>query len=147
MSLSGDIFDTLKTSLEEATELNDAQINNIQNISDGLANAIATFIQNQTFKITKMKASLEVEQIKTTGFLSDVVSQKAKTTSWPGGAAGPLQPVVIENLDLKKNGSIQGGSLKATGHAYVGRNSVPGGDTNEDLSEVRLLPEDTNGVI
>jgi|TARA_R100001082_G_C4277056_1_gene122215 hypothetical protein len=147
MSLSGDIFDTLKTSLEEATELDDAQINNIQNISDGLANAIATFIQNQTFKITKMKASLEVEEISTTGFLSDVISQKAKTTSWPGGVTGPLQPVIIEKLNLKKNGSIQGGSLKATGNAYVGRNPVPGGDTNEDLSEVRLLPEDTNGVI
>ena len=45
MGLSSDIFDTLKTSLEEATELNEGQINNIQNISDGLANAIATFIQ------------------------------------------------------------------------------------------------------
>ena len=112
---------------------------NIDGLAQDLTNAVINFLQKQTFTITKMKASLEVEEISTTGFLSDIVSQKAKTTSWPGGVTGPLQPVIIERLSLKKGGSIQGGTLKATGNAYIGRNPVPGGKTNETKTEVKLL--------
>jgi len=112
---------------------------NIDGLAQDLTNAVINFLQKQTFTITKMKASLEVEEISTTGFLSDITNLQAKTTSWPGGVTGPLQPVTIERLNLRKDGSIQGGTLKATGNAYIGRNPVPGGKTNETKTEVKLL--------
>ena len=39
----------------------------------------------------------------------------------------------------KRGASGQGGVLRATGHAYIGRNPIPGSDTNEDNTTVKLI--------
>ncbi|MBC8428017.1 MAG: hypothetical protein H8D94_00950 [Candidatus Pelagibacter sp.] len=109
-------------------------------LSDDISKAIIDFLQKQEFTITKMKASLEVEELKTTGPLVGM-AVGGQTPSWPGGVTGPLQPVTptnINKLGLSKKGG-QGGVLKATGHAYIGRNPVPGGDTNENETTVKLI--------
>jgi len=109
-------------------------------LSDDISNAIVDFLQKQEFTITKMKASLEVEDIKTTGPLNGMTFGR-QTPSRTGRVARTKQPVTVANINklgLSKKGG-QGGVLRATGHAYIGRNPIPGSDTNEDNTTVKLI--------
>ena len=111
-------------------------------MAEGLANALIDFLTKQTFTITEMKSILEVEEISTTGPLqADVLPN---VTTAPDAAGGMVvqgkNGVLIPKVGLKKNGG-QGGAMKATGYAYIGRNPVDSEESNEDLTKVKLLDE------
>ena len=120
-------------------------------ITDG----IIDFLQQQTFTITDMKAILEVEKINTAGPINgDVLS--TVTTAVNGGNTGAPGPVVgatgqvnqgkngvtIPPLVLRKSpepGVVPvGGTLTATGHAYIGKNPVTA-EGGENTTKVKLL--------
>ena len=163
MGLTDDIYEVMKTSMESDTELDDAQANNLFNVSERIANAVIDFLTKQTFTITEMKSILEVEEISTTGPLQADVS--LKTLLGPQGPAigalqslgidieSPIQKaaskaskggVIIPKVDLKKDGG-QGGAMKAVGYSYIGRNPVDSEESNEDLTKVKLLDENIVG--
>ena len=93
-----------------------------------------------------MKAVLEVEEIKTVAPLqADVLPTVTIVNGFgPGNVLQGTKGVLIPKLNLGKNGG-QGGVLQSTGHAYIGRNPVPGNETNEDLTKVKLLDENIVG--
>ena len=66
------------------------------------------------------------------------------STVAPGPLMGRRYGVLIPKLDLDKSGG-QGGSLKARGHAYIGRNPIPFEDTHEEDTKVKLLEENIIG--
>ena len=102
--------------------------------------------------------TVQVESIKTVAPLyADVQSQVqaqpgipvqagafSGTTTSPGQLLGRKYGVLIPKLDLDKSGG-QGGSLKARGHAYVGRNPIPNSATHEEDTKVKLLEENIIG--
>ena len=137
MGLTDDIYEAMKTSMESEVELDDVQDNNLYNTSEGIANAVIDFLTKQTFTITEMKSVLEVEEISTTGPLqADVLP--TVTTAFGGNVAKGKNGVVIPKVNFKKFGG-QGGAMKATGYAYIGRNPVDSEESNEDLTKVKLL--------
>ena len=143
MGLTDDIYEAMKTSMESDVELDDVQDNNLYNTSEGIANAVIDFLTKQTFTITEMKSVLEVEEISTTGPLqADVLP--TVTTAVGGNVVQGKNGVVIPKVNFKKFGG-QGGAMKATGHAYIGRNPVDNEETNEDLTKVKLLDENIIG--
>ena len=143
MGLTSDIYDVMKTSMESDVELDDAQDNNLYNVSEGIANAVIDFLTKQTFTITEMKSILEVEEISTTGPIqADVLP--TVTTAVGGNVVQGKNGVVVPSISLKKFGG-QGGAMKAVGYAYVGRNPVDSEESNEDLTKVKLLDENIIG--
>ena len=110
------------------------------------------------FTIAELKASLELEELKTSAPLNAKVDTSVNTTVAPGIAIGPGATVapgsglgtgkgmVTEPLQMSKGGgkgaSKHGGRLIATGHAYVGLNDpTPNSDTTDeenDFTKVRL---------
>ena len=116
---------------------------NIPQMAQGLANAVIDFLTKQTFTITEMKSILEVEEISTTGPLqADVLP--TVTTVAGGNVVQGKNGVVIPKLNFKKFVG-QGGVMKATGHAYIGRNPIDSEESNEDLTKVKLLDENIIG--
>jgi len=107
---------------------------NIDKLADDLKNAIVTYLKEQTFEITELKCDLEVEEFKTTGPIASILGG-AQTTSWPGGVTGPLQPVLIDPLNLNSKGSIQGGALQSKGNAHINKKS----NTPDNTSKIKLL--------
>ena len=159
MGLTADIQKSLETSMQaEGTELSEDQVKRIGNLATNLADSIIDFLTKQTFTITQLKAELEVEEIKTQAPLNaDVLSsvivnvnpgQVVATPVGPGTTTSPglgtvsqgKAGVLIPKINLTKSGG-QGGLLRAKGHAYIGRNPIPGGKTNEDKTKVVLLEE------
>tara|TARA_Y100001938_G_C7933590_1_gene350586 strand:- start:54 stop:488 length:435 start_codon:yes stop_codon:yes gene_type:complete len=143
MGLTDDIYEVMKTSMESDVELDATQNNNLLNMSEGIANAVIDFLTKQTFTITEMKSILEVEEISTTGPLQADVLPNV-TTAAGGPVVQGKNGVLIPTVSLKKFGG-QGGSMKATGYAYVGRNPVDSEESNEDLTKVKLLEENIIG--
>ena len=143
MGLTSDIYDVMKTSMESDTELDDVQANNLYNVSEGIANAVIDFLTKQTFTITEMKSILEVEEISTTGPIQGDVLPTVITATG-GNVVQGKSGVVIPSVSLKKFGG-QGGAMKATGYAYIGRNPVDSEESNEDLTKVKLLNENIIG--
>ena len=119
---------------------------NIPQMAEGMANAIIDFLTKQTFTITEMKSILEVEEISTTGPIQgDVLPTVTIVNGFgPGNVVNGKRGVVMPSVDLKKFGG-QGGSMKAVGHAYMGRNPVDSEESNEDLTKVKLLEENIIG--
>ena len=116
---------------------------NVPEMAQGLANAVIDFLTKQTFTITEMKSVLEVEEISTTGPLQgDVLT--TVTTAAGGNVVMGTKGVLIPTINLKKFGG-QGGTMKAVGHAYIGRNPVDSEESNEDLTKVKLLDENIIG--
>ena len=116
-------------------------------LSEDISNAIIDFLTKQTFTITELKAVLEVEEIKTVAPLqADVLPTVTIVNGFgPGNVVQGTKGVLIPKLDLGKNGG-QGGMLQSKGHAYIGRNPVRGGDTNEENTKVKLLEENIVGI-
>ena len=141
MSLTSDLYDALS----KAT-LSEEPGPELQTLSEEIADAIANWITSQTFTITELKASLEVEDIKLTAPIS--ANTLAPISGIPN-AGGPVMippsPLMLSPFNFSKMGG-QGGAMIATGHAYVGKkaNKVPGGDTAEefnDFTKVKLDPD------
>jgi len=119
---------------------------NTDQLAEGLSDAIITFLTKQTFTITEMKAVLEVEELKTTAPTTADVLPSVSTTGI-GNAGAPVisqvtngtSGILIPKIGYNKNGG-QGGALLSKGYSYIGR-GAPQGETNEDLTSVKLLKE------
>ena len=103
-------------------------------MSKGLTTAIIDFIQAQTFQITEMEATVDIEEIRT-------------ATPLTGMPAAPGVPVIIGGAPasptpfmLSKKGGI-GGFMIPKAKAYIGPNSTKNiyGLPNVDKTKVKLL--------
>jgi len=162
MSLLLDIFNAYKTSMSvDGAPLGDEQLKVCNQLSRDLTLAIVDFLTKQTFTITEMKAVLEVEKIETSG---PVMGEVLKTVQLQGigNFGAPVVSFVTQGfngvslgkLNLKggsagfgQAGRGQGGLMTATGHAYIGRNPVSKGQTNEDTTKVKLLKQNIKNAI
>ena len=159
MGLKDDIYKAYeKTMITPDNPPDDEQLKKIETLAEDMTSAVIDFLTKQTFTITQLKAELEVEEIKTQAPLNaDVLSsvmvnvnpgQVVATPVGPGTTTSPglgtvsqgKAGVLIPKINLTKSGG-QGGLLRAKGHAYIGRNPIPGGKTNEDKTKVVLLEE------
>jgi len=141
---------SLKSDIQKAfveSTLSEEDKGKIPQLAEDLATAISKWVTQQTFTITEMKASLEVEELALTGPLfADVLpSVTVLAGGFPGVVVVGTKGAMMPPLSLKKRGG-QGGALIATGHAYVGRpaSKVPSADTTEELNDftkVKLDPD------
>ena len=167
MGLKSDIKEAFLTSMG-----NPEDEGNTEQIARDISQAIITFLTKQTFTITEMKAILEVEELKTSGPLqADVLNSVSVNTTvapmtipalivaappvatapgatTPGTGTGTVvsgkKGVLIPKIEYKKRGG-QGGAMTSVGHAYIGRNPVNSGETNEGNTKVKLLEENIVG--
>ena len=147
MGLARDIENAFLDSVDKKEEdLDNVNNQHMRKLSEGLSKAIQDFLTAQTFTITKMKAVLEVEELATAAPLQADVLRSVQSLG--GNAGGPVQSVVtqgtkgvlIPSLNLKRFGG-QGGVMKTKGFAYIGNNPVDPGQTNENLTKVKLLKQ------
>ena len=147
----------LKSNLEQACIESlgtDAVDNgNCEKLAKAQSDAIVDWITSQTFRITEMKAILEVEKITTTApYPADVLPTVMASpgipivngfgpgaSTAPGPLMGGTKGVLVPKVNFSKTGG-QGGALQTKGYAYIGGNPV--GETNEKKTKVRLLKED-----
>lgn len=147
----------LKSNLEQACidNLGDDAVDsgNCSSLAKAQSDAIVDWITSQTFRITEMKAILEVEKITTTApYQADVLptvmvapglptagSPAAQATVAPGPLQGGSKGVLVPKVNFSKTGG-QGGALQTKGYSYIGNNPV--GETNEKKTKVKLLRED-----
>ena len=141
MSLTNNLYEAFKkasSSEEPGPEL--------ETLSEEVADAIVSWVTAQTFTVTELMASLEVEDLKSTAPLS--INTIAPITGIPN-TGGPViispTAMLFKPFNFSKTGG-QGGSMVATGHAYIGKKAskIPGADTSEELNsftKVRLDPD------
>ena len=121
-------------------------------LSEQVADAIVKWITDQTFTITDMKASLELEDLKLTAPLSINTMAPISGIPIPPTTGGPVvilpTPILFQPLNFSKTGGM-GGSMMATGHAYIGRkaNKIPGGDTSEELNSFTKVKLDPDKIV
>ena len=141
MSLTTDIQKAFETST-----LSEEDKGQISQLAEDLATAIVKWVTAQTFTITEMKASLEVENFRTTApLMGDVLPSVTIVNGFgPGtvvsGLKGAMTPV-----NLKK------GLMIATGHAHIGNtrkaHGIPGGDTSVEWNNFTKVKLDPNKVV
>ena len=136
MGLKSDIKETILNSMG-----NPEDEGNVDDLAQGLTDAIINFLTKQTFTITNMKASVQIENLRTT---APILTEAQINTVVAGtvGTAPPGQPI-LSSLNLGNTGG-QGGVLDTVGYAYLGV-STPKGDNNSDETRVQLLPENIVG--
>ena len=145
MGLSSDLeqvfLDNLSDAGTESVEVDAQQQAKIRQLSQGISNAIINFLTKQTFTITEMKATVELDGLRTTG---PITTEAQITTAVAGsvGIARPGQPI-LNSLNLGNTGG-QGGVLETVGYAYLGKSS-PMGEDNSDETQVKLIPENIVG--
>ena len=141
MGLRSNIEDALFKSMGEPEDKG-----NVPQLAEDIADAVIDFLTKQTFTITEMKSILEVEEISTTGPLQADVLQTVTIVNGfgPGNVVQGTKGVLIPKISYRKGGG-QGGSMKAVGHAYIGRNPIDTEESNEDLTKVKLLDENIIG--
>ena len=145
--------DNLQKACEEALGVDAVDGGNCDKLAQGQTDAIVDWITSQTFRITEMKAILEVEKMTTTApYQADVLptvmvapglptagSPSAQATVAPGPLQGGSKGVLVPKVNFSKTGG-QGGALQSKGYSYIGNNPV--GETNEKKTKVKLLRED-----
>ena len=136
MGLKSDIKETILNSMG-----NPEDEGNVDDLAQGLTDAIINFLTKQTFTITDMKASIQIENLRTTAPITTELPLTTVTPVGPGSAA-PGQPI-LSALNLGNTGG-QGGVLDTVGYAYLGA-STPKGDDNSDETSVKLLPDNIVG--
>ena len=145
MGLSSDLeqvfLDNLSDAGTESMEVDAQQQVKIKELSEGISNAIVNFLTKQTFTITDMKASIQIENLRTTAPITTELPLTTVTPVGPGSAA-PGQPI-LNSLNLGNTGG-QGGVLDTTGYAYLGK-TTPKGDDNSDETSVKLLSDNIVG--
>ena len=103
MGLSSDLeqvfLDNLSDAGTESVEVDAQQQAKIWQLSQGISNAIINFLTKQTFTITEMKATVELDGLRTTG---PITTEAQITTAVAGsvGIARPGQPI-LNSLNLK----------------------------------------------
>ena len=131
MGLKSDIETALINSTlagdKETKEQGGGDTTKITELAQDLSDAIVKWVTAQTFTITEMKASLELENF-------NVIAPGVISSAGPPGATLSL-PFALSK-----------GPMVATGHAYVGREAikVPGGDTKDTwntFTKVKLDPD------
>jgi len=128
----------MPTATDDDVDARNAMDNIADKLADNLRDSIIDFLTKQTFTITEMKASLEIEEFKTAiPFTGDVLPGIVTTFSG-GPVVSGKGGALIPKLNIKKYGGT-GGSLRSMGHAYIGPNPVRGGKTNERNTKVKLL--------
>ena len=119
----------------EKIELTPFQKKKIRQLSTGLADAFIDFLQNQTFQITEMEATVDIEEIRTATPLTGV-SSVVGVPATIGGTPGTPDPFYLS----KRGGA--GGFMVSSGKAYIGpksANNVYKHDiNNSDLTKVEL---------
>ena len=125
-----------------------------------VSDAIVEFLQAQEFTITKMKAIVALDDIKTTGKLSADIKSTVQSTiqpltvsvgttpaviPTPAPIPVPVNPITtkggvdIPKLNLSRRGG-QGGSMSAVGYAYIGRNNpISPNESGENKTVVELV--------
>ena len=136
MGLKSDIKETILNSMG-----NPEDEGNVDDLAQGLTDAIINFLTKQTFTITDMKASIQIENLRTTAPITTELPLTTVTPVGPGSAA-PGQPI-LSALNLGNTGG-QGGVLDTVGYAYLGK-TTPKGDDNSDETSVKLLPDNIVG--
>lgn len=146
MAVKGGLEKQIRQAFIDSSGAKD-DLGNIPRLARDITDAIIDFLTKQTFTITELKASLEIEEISTVAPLfADVLpSVTVATPSGPGTIAQGKSGVLIPKLKMKKSGG-QGGVLISTGHSYIGRpaRKIRGSDTVEefnDFTKVRLDPD------
>ena len=138
MSLRADIEKVFENNLtdsgEDTIELTKFQKKKVKELAGGLADAIIDFIQKQTFQITEMEATVDIEEIRTLTPLTGVPAVPG-TPVIIGGAPSTPTPFV-----LSKTGGA-GGTMIPKAKAYVGPKSTKNvfGLPNVDKTKVKLL--------
>ena len=155
-SFSGDIKDALTKSMSKGGgKLTSDQASAVEELSEDLAAAIARWVVDQDFQIMKMKAILEVEELKTaTQLQADIAPTIKVKPGIPTVSGGPTttagdftttkKEIVIPALKLNYRGA-QGGVMTARGHAYIGVNPVSN-ETNEKETLVKLNRDKLKGL-
>ncbi len=126
--------DNLSDTGEDSVELTPFQKKKVKQLATGLADAFIDFLQNQTFQITEMEATVDIEEIKTATPLTGVPN-----------AGGPVvvggNPTTPDPFYLSKRGGA-GGFMVSSGKAYIGPNSANNVYShnldNENLTKVKL---------
>ena len=130
-----------------------------QKEAEGTRDAIVRFLTSPdlSWTISKLKASLEVEDLTCSAPLNAVVQTGVKTvnskvvipaiplvgsSTAPGNltskgvGVGQGVGTVSEPLMMKKSGGQHGGRMTATGHAYIGLSDpVPNSDTMDPMND------------
>ena len=127
MGLKSDIKDAFLKSMG-----NPEDEGNIDGLASDLSNAIIDWLQDQTFEITEMRATLEVDSLNTTGPLTGDVLPSVQTSAGPVilGTKGVLLPPV----NLKRMGG-QGGTLLTQGNAWINKKT----SASKESSKVKLV--------
>ena len=145
MGLKSEIYDVFYNNLsdtgDDSVELTKFQEDKLDQLSKGLTEAIINFIQKQEFQITEMEATVDIEEIKTSGpYQADLNPSTTfggyPITSPPGG----FTAVNIPSVFLSKTRG-QGGMMTAKAKSYIGPKSSKNihGESNEDKTKVKLL--------
>ena len=144
MSLTSDLYNAFKKatkSEEPGPEL--------QTMSEEVADSIVNWMTAQTFTITELKASLEVEDLKLSAPINTNTLAPINGIPNTGGPVViPPSPIVLNPFNFSKTGG-QGGSMMSTGHAYIGKkaNKIPGADTAEEFNNFTKVKLDPNKVV
>ena len=167
MGLTDDLYNAFVNNMSdtetETTELTDFQKKKAMDLAENVKEAFIDFLTAQKFTIRKMKAALEVENIKTSSPLKGNVEKTVgvapgiPTVGTPAAqqtvAVGFIEPttgingVTVPKLDLSSGtttyGGSQGGMLQSYGHAYIGDES-PNSEKNNSTgdNEVTINRED-----
>ena len=139
MGLIADIEKVFEDNMSDADgekiELTSFQKKKVRQLATGLADAFIDFIQNQTFQITEMEATVDIEEIRTVTPLTGVPNAGGPIVI--GGTSGLGDPFYLS----KRGGS--GGFMVSSGKAYIGpdsANNVYKHDiNNSDLTKVKLI--------
>ena len=157
MGLEKDIFDAIvETVGGDASELSSLQTKSLKKFSGRMSEAIVDFIVNNTWTVSKLKAHVQVEEIKTSGPYNGKVKTQSTTlagqpvvvagsggsTTGPGKATG--DGVITEKMHMRVDGmGKHGGNLTAIGHAWIGpEDPYEQSDTKEpqnEFTEVKLF--------
>ena len=136
-------LDNLSDAGTESVEVDAQQQRKIRQLSEGISNAFINFLQKQTFTITNMKASIQIENLSTTNPIIFNVAAPNGIVGNPAVNGAPIQipkdaPVTLSKLDLGVG--AQGGIIDTTAYAYLGKStpSAAGEDNSED-SSVKLV--------
>ena len=162
--LAGEDIRRQKLGIEGLSEPDEAMEKEIELTRDAIINFLTS--EDLFWTINKLKASVEIEEIDSRGALETEVDTSvntnvstavstagtavAQTGTGTGTGTGEGYGRVTGELNMRKDGGIHGGRLKATGHAYIGEDDVvPNSDTTDsdnDFTEVRLnynnIPKD-----
>ena len=160
----------IKRAYLDSSGLSEDNAGNIPELAKDVTDAIVDFLTEQTFTITKMKASLEVEELKLGSPIDGDVapSQTAGTykilldafTSLPapiGSAIKKLTNKIVSmipktfgkgevstKIDWTKNEGME-----SSGHAYIGREAsrVPNSDTVDEWNNFTEVKLDPNKIV